>query len=233
MIPDRVEGGRRSFMPTHDVKISYFHTSGEWTCDANVRATFPDGGDATPERVRGFAWSALRAPYFNPTVRWDGSVLVQFEGCKPVLVVASDLSEIVKLSHGNARTKGWWGDAAVTGGATEPRNFGEIISLMHSELSEALEAWRSHAPLDRNTADMSLEVADLIMQTPEDELPALLKQLGPELITKPEGIASELADVLIRVADAAGAYAIPIANAVRTKMAFNRTRSFRHGGKAA
>lgn len=222
-------------MPTHDVKISYFHTSGEWACDATTRVTFPDGAAATPERVLEFAWDALRNPHqpLDLQSKWDGSVLVQFEGCKPVIAGASNLSEIVKLAHGNARTKGWWGNAAVEGGPTEPRNFGEIISLMHSELSEALEAWRSHAPLDRNTADMNLKVADRIMQTPEDELPALLKQLGPELITKPEGIASELADVIIRIADAAGAYSIPIADAVRTKMAFNRTRSFRHGGKAA
>lgn len=218
----------------HDVTVSYFHTSGEWACDAKVRIGFAND-DTSPENIRAYAWRLLRSPLapLDHMKMWDGSVLMQVEGCKPVLAGATDLSEIVRLAHGNARTKGWWGNAAVEGGATEPRNFGEIIALMHSELSEALEAWRSHAPLDQNTADMSLVVSDIILATPEDKLPALLKELGPQVVVKPEGVASELADVIIRIADAAGAYGIPIADAVRTKMAFNRTRSFRHGGKAA
>lgn len=50
---------------------------------------------------------------------------------------------------------------------------------------------------------------------------------------KPQGIASELADVLIRVADLCGAIGIDLEASVLDKMAYNARRSHRHGGKRA
>lgn len=50
---------------------------------------------------------------------------------------------------------------------------------------------------------------------------------------KPEGIASELADVLIRVADLCGKHQIPLEEALIRKLEYNKTRPFRHGGKLA
>jgi NTP pyrophosphatase (non-canonical NTP hydrolase) len=47
------------------------------------------------------------------------------------------------------------------------------------------------------------------------------------------GFPSELADIVIRVADLAGALGIDLAEAIRIKLAFNRTRTHRHGGKKA
>jgi len=49
---------------------------------------------------------------------------------------------------------------------------------------------------------------------------------------KPCGFPSELADVVIRVADTAEAMGIDLAGAILRKCAFNRTRSFKHGNKA-
>lgn len=46
-----------------------------------------------------------------------------------------DLEQLIKECHRIAKEKGWWD--------TE-RNDGELIALMHSELSEALEAMRNH-----------------------------------------------------------------------------------------
>jgi len=50
---------------------------------------------------------------------------------------------------------------------------------------------------------------------------------------KPEGLGSELADIIIRVCDTAGAMGLDMEAELRAKMAFNRTRSHKHGGKLA
>ncbi|MFH5187657.1 hypothetical protein ACHHV8_36565 [Paenibacillus sp. TAB 01] len=120
------------------------------------------------------------------------------------------INQFVKEAHENAITKGWW---------MEDRSFGELIALMHSELSEALEDYRN------------------------GELPTTMwyeKKVNGELKTeaiqiddnwKPCGIPSELADVVIRVFDACGRYGIDLEQAIEEKMAYNATRPQRHGGK--
>lgn len=50
---------------------------------------------------------------------------------------------------------------------------------------------------------------------------------------KPDGLGSELADIVIRVCDSAGALGIDMEAELRAKLAFNRTRSHKHGGKLA
>lgn len=97
--------------------------------------------------------------------------------------------------HATAKSKGWH----------EPGpTFGEAIALIHSELSEALEAYR------------------------EGSAPSHLLE-GEN--GKPEGIPSELADVIIRVLDVCGAFGIDIQAAFNAKADYNKTRPTRHGGK--
>ncbi len=45
------------------------------------------------------------------------------------------VKELITQCHDVAKEKGWWQDS---------RNDAELIALMHSELSEALEAMRNH-----------------------------------------------------------------------------------------
>jgi NTP pyrophosphatase (non-canonical NTP hydrolase) len=97
--------------------------------------------------------------------------------------------------HQIAEDHGWW---------AEPRTFGDIIALIHSEASEALEEFRTGHEAD-----------DLYMG--DDE--------------KPEGVPSEFADIIIRVLDACYQFGIDIDEAMAVKMGYNRTRPFRHGGK--
>lgn len=81
------------------------------------------------------------------------------------------------------------------------QNDGTRIALMHSELSEALEAVRKGNPEDDHIPEFS-------------------------------GAEAELADVVIRIMDMAAARGWRVGAAIAAKAAYNRGRTFRHGGKA-
>lgn len=108
-----------------------------------------------------------------------------------------EINNYVKEAYETAKEKGWYDNGGLT--------VGESISLMHSELSEALEEFRLGYD------------------------PATLYFKGED--AKPCGVPSELADVLIRIFDFCGHHGVDLQSAVEIKMAFNKTREHRHGGK--
>lgn len=104
------------------------------------------------------------------------------------------INPLVEAAYLNAVRKGWH---------DEPRSIGEMIALMHSELSEALEDHRNGHGVNETYYEGE----------------------------KPCGIPVELADTVIRIFDFCGKYSIDLESAIREKMAYNSTRPHRHGGK--
>jgi len=78
----------------------------------------------------------------------------------------------------------------------------EQVALLHSECSEMLEAYRNNEP-----------------NSWTDEK------------GKPQGIGSELADILVRAGHYAQLNKVDLEGEVLKKIAYNGTRAHRHGGK--
>jgi NTP pyrophosphatase (non-canonical NTP hydrolase) len=80
------------------------------------------------------------------------------------IVALRGLNEAMDLAHATAWNAGWYRDPA-TGQPIE-RNFGEVLALMHSELSEALEAHRKNLMDDKlaHRSGVEVEFADCIIR---------------------------------------------------------------------
>jgi NTP pyrophosphatase (non-canonical NTP hydrolase) len=91
---------------------------------------------------------------------------------------------LCKEAYMTAKSKGWH---------DEERETGTLLALIHSEVSEALEADRKG---------------------------------------NAENFAEELADVCIRIFDLCGSRGIDLESAISKKMEYNKSRTYKHGGKA-
>ena len=95
-------------------------------------------------------------------------------------------TEIIEINTANGwnvtKPEDWDDDYKIPG----------VLALIHSEVSEALEAFR---------------------------------------VDDKENFKEEIADILIRVLDCASGLGLDLDAAVASKLAKNRERSFRHGGK--
>jgi len=93
-------------------------------------------------------------------------------------------------------------DAVAKGWDFQEHDIPEKLCLVHSEVSEALEDFRNG------------HMETTVLET-----------------GKPVGYPTELADIVIRVLDMAHAQGIDLEAEIERKMAYNRTRGHRHGGK--
>lgn len=114
----------------------------------------------------------------------------------------NDLDTVLRECHERSRAGGWWIDP-ISGANLLPRDeppqqwylpyvIATKIALIHSEVSEALEGYRSDKMDDKLPHRQAIEV--------------------------------ELADVIIRVGDLAGALGLDLAGAIQEKFAFNAQR---------
>ena len=125
--------------------------------------------------------------------------------------------------HNNAVAHGWH---------TGERSFGDIVALCHSELSEALEEYRAGRPLLWFACEEIKDNPDIC--NPKDEFECL--NYGKETdckyrSKKPEGIAVEMIDCVIRILDWCAKEGVDVDNLLQMKHEYNRTRPYRHGGK--
>lgn len=127
-------------------------------------------------------------------------------------VIHEVLQQLVNVAYTNSKEKGFW-----TG--PENDNAPTKICLMHSELSEMLEAYRKgNPPCDK-----------VYKENDETRTITILTNTGERrTITSME---EEVADLFIRLADFCGRYDIDLAEVVLAKMKYNATRSYMHGNK--
>lgn len=113
------------------------------------------------------------------------------------------IEDVQKESYEVAASKGWWDEG-------HQKSFLEALFLIMSEATEAGEEYRN-----------GHRYTDIYYVKDQDGY------------LKPEGIPIELADVLIRLGDTCEFFGVDLAQAYEAKMAYNRTRPYRHGNKKA
>jgi hypothetical protein len=130
------------------------------------------------------------------------------------------LGEIQQQCWDTAEASGWHSDNA---------SIVEKMALWHSEVTEAIEEVRNgHGP---EQVYYSFKAGDRKITTDRPAREVVHAGKSSMILNKPEGVAAEGADVLIRVFDDASRYKFPLVQLLMEKMLYNKTRSFRHGGK--
>ncbi len=188
-----------------------------------------------------------------------------------------NLADLQREAHAIAKEHGWW---------DQERTFGDLIALVHSELSEALEAYREHGGVvnmfkyrdgtkwfwhdtSGHPVGVASELADVVIRVADmaewygidlqgyrltaghrawskresfgewsGEAHWLLSQAfelayaDTEFHSNERGVNQRLADVILWVERMAAHYGIDLDAAIEAKMEYNKTRPYRHGGKA-
>ena len=122
------------------------------------------------------------------------------------------INEFAKRIHENAKAHGFY---------EGEKNMGEMLCLVHSEVSEALECDRKHSPTEWHNNS----VHKIFNYGSDNDFKAEF-----ELYIK-DTFEDELADIMIRVMDIAAFKEIDLEAHIKAKMRYNELRLFKHGKK--
>lgn len=135
------------------------------------------------------------------------------------------IKELQERAYRQSADKGFHDNEPTEGRALVSLN-AERIALMHSELSEALEELRSgKAPNETYYTLPGVHGGYTSARA------AKSTHHGTGVNPKPEGVPSELADVVIRVLDFCGSNDIDLESMIIEKLDYNATRNHKHGKK--
>ncbi len=133
------------------------------------------------------------------------------------------LNELAKQIHDNNIEKGFY---------EKEKNIGEMLALIHSEVSEALEADRSDNYFDPDTnCNKNRQFKEgegwsfAIVNSNED---AWVNWFRAEVKNT---FQDELSDIVIRVMDLAAYKGIDLERHIQLKMRYNALREYKHGKK--
>lgn len=105
------------------------------------------------------------------------------------------IAQMTDEVRANNIEKGW----RLAEGGPGDNTLGDYLALLHSEVAESLEAYRDHRLNDATRQPEPLYVDGI--------------DLAAGRLPKPEGVGSELADVLIRLLDTGDVFGIPVFDA--------------------
>lgn len=122
------------------------------------------------------------------------------------------INELAKQVHENAKKKGFF---------EAPRNIGEMLALIHAEVSEALEADRAN-----KYCELDSDRVYTLFCWPDnggftDDYTNEIKGTFEE----------EMADIVIRVMDMCAYKNIDLEAHIKAKMRYNSLREYKHGKK--
>jgi NTP pyrophosphatase (non-canonical NTP hydrolase) len=122
------------------------------------------------------------------------------------------INELAKQIHEGNKKRGFY---------EGEKNIGEMLALIHSEVSEALEAHREGRHI-KDPVDLSWALST------NDES-HFYQEHFPEKIK--DTFEDELADIVIRVFDLAAYKGIDIEGHIMAKLRYNSSRPYKHGKK--
>lgn len=136
--------------------------------------------------------------------------------------MSKGLNELCSLSGENARAKGF-----------DDVNVGTQLMLIVTELAEAMEDHRNGSTgndvwFENRVLAYDKNGAPLLDKDGKHVKAVVTSNTGPG---KPCGLASEVADVLIRTFDFCHRFSINAEKIVSEKMDYNKSREFLHGKK--